>query len=105
LDVKGREVVVRGHITCDPGDLFRIRVTVSQLATDALDGAVGEGTTQDFCTGEIFQAWVVKAKAHSSTIFDEARAWKVCAVATTQGKGPLNDAFQWCKDVPPPEEE
>jgi hypothetical protein len=105
LDARGREVVVRGHITCDPGDLFRIRVTVSQLATDELDGAVGEGTTQGFCTGEIFQAWVAKAKAHASTVFDEEGAWKVCAVAITQGKGPINDAFQWCKDFPLLEEE
>src|SRR5262249_40868038 len=58
LEDKGREVVVQGHITCDPGNSFRIRVTVSQLATEQSDGALAEGRTHGFCTGEIRQPWV-----------------------------------------------
>jgi hypothetical protein len=97
LDVKGREIVVQGHITCDPGDKFRITVTVSQLATDESDGALAKGHTRGVCTGEIEQAWVVTAKRQAATVFEAGDA-RVCAVATTKNDGSTDDAFQWCKD-------
>lgn len=98
LDVQGRQIVVQGHITCDPGDKFRIDVTVSQLATDELDGAIAKGHTRGVCTGATLQAWVVTAKRQAGTVF-AAREAQVCAVATTKNDGSTDDAFQWCKDV------
>jgi hypothetical protein len=97
LDIRGRKIVVQGHITCDPGDKFRIDVTVSQLATDELDGAIAKGHTRGVCTGAIQQAWVVSAKRRAGTVF-AARDAQVCAVATTKNDGSTDDAFQWCKD-------
>lgn len=97
LDDRGRNIVVHGHITCDPGDKFRINVTVSQLATDESDGALAKGHTRGDCTGEVQQAWVVTAKRQASTVFGAGDA-RVCALATTKNDGSTDDAYQWCKD-------
>ena len=105
LEARGHQVVVQGHISCTQGELFRVRVTVNQLATDESDGALAEGSTHGFCTGAV-QDWVVTARTQASTVLEAEEgtgAWRVCALATYQGNGPLNDAFQWCKDVSPEE--
>ena len=98
LDARGHEAIVQGHITCDPGELFRIDVKVSQLATEESDGALAEGRTRGVCTGEIEQVWIARAKTQASTVL-QAGEGRACAAATTQGRGPINDAYQWCKDV------
>ena len=98
LDARGHEVEVQGHITCDPGELFRIDVKVNQLATEESDGALAEGRTHGVCTGEIKQVWTARAKTQASTVL-QAGEGRACAAATTQGHGPINDAYQWCKDV------
>ncbi|HXH13645.1 MAG TPA: hypothetical protein VNP04_28215 [Alphaproteobacteria bacterium] len=100
LEAQGRLVTTVGHIACTEGELFRIQVTVTQLAAETdgeSDGALAEGSTQGFCTGDV-QTWTVEARARASTVFDLGPV-RACALATTQGGGPINDAFQWCADV------
>ena len=101
LEARGHQVVVQGHISCTQGELFRVRVTVNQVATDDSDGALAEGYTHGVCTGEI-QDVVVTARTRASTVFEQGDV-RVCALATTRLHGPINDAFQWCKDVSPEE--
>ena len=96
LEAQGHQVVVHGLIDCAEGELFRIRVTVSQPATDDSDGALAEGYTHGVCTGEI-QDVVVTARTRASTVFEQGDV-RVCALATTRLHGPIDDVFQWCRD-------
>jgi hypothetical protein len=101
LDARGHRVTINGRILCSPigHTRFRVQVTVTQLGTDDSDGAIASGVTDDFCTGDI-QSLTVDAHTLASTVLEPGPA-RLCAVAVTYGGGgPVNDAFQWCKDVP-----
>ena len=101
LEARGHQVVVQGHISCTQGELFRVRVTVNQVATDDSDGALAEGSTHGVCTGDV-QEWVVTARTRASTVLEAGEgtgAWRVCALATTRLHGPIDDVFQWCRDL------
>ena len=89
LDVSavGRLVHARGFLACDPGEIFRVEVTVEQGDTE------GHGRTVGRCTGEE-QLWeaVVVAREGGSFVSGPSSA---CAVATTRRVG-ITDTFEWC---------
>jgi hypothetical protein len=93
LAENGRLLFVGGHITCDPGERVRVRVTVSQEST----GAIAEGFTQETCTG-LEEPFELGAATRGPARFQVGPA-QACALATTREHGTPTDAFQWCKDV------
>lgn len=89
LDLRaGRVVVARGSLACDEGEVFTVRVTLTQ------DGTSGTGRTAGRCTGEV-QQWTAVVVARGGT-FSEGPA-HACAVATTRRIG-VTDTFEWCAD-------
>lgn len=93
-----RHLEVTGPIGCDAGERLQIRATVTQRHT----GAVAEGQTQLWCTGDrennTSQTWEVKATTRGRTTFDPGAA-TVCALAVTYDRGQATDSHQWCEDV------
>lgn len=87
LEVRaGRVVFARGFIACDPGEIFRVEVTVDQGDT------TGEGRTVGRCTGEV-QVWTAVVVARGGTF--ESGPSTACAVATSRRLG-ITDTFEWC---------
>ena len=90
LSGAGRQLLVRGPITCLAGHEVRIRMTVTQRST----GAVAEGRWQRLCTGGS-RHWTAKAVAEGSSAFAAGPA-QACAVALARRGGKPTDALQWC---------
>ncbi len=82
----GRVVYARGFLACDPGEVFRVDVTVRQGETE------GEGRTAGRCNGEV-QAWTAVVTARDGTF--ESGPSSACAVATSRRTG-VTDRFEWC---------
>jgi hypothetical protein len=90
MNANGRHLNVRGPIGCDPGDLLRIRITVTQAST----GAIAQGYTNYRCTGEDFE-WTLKAVAYGAARFEEGEA-QACALGSTRQGNTITDVRQWC---------
>jgi len=89
----GRQVLVTGPVTCDGGQRYEIRVTVTQRST----GAVAEGRATLTCTGAE-QQWEVRATAQGAKTFEEGPATAV-AMATTSDPANTDDAHQWLVNI------
>jgi hypothetical protein len=88
LEVRaGRVVFARGFVACDPGEIYRVEVTVEQ------DDATGEGRTAGRCTGDV-QEWTAVVTAGSGATFESGPS-SACAVATSRRTG-VTDTFEWC---------
>ncbi len=88
LEVRaGRVVFARGFLACDPGEIYRVEVTVEQ------GDASGEGRTVGRCTGDE-QVWTAVVVARSGPTFESGPS-SACAVATTRRIG-VTDTFEWC---------
>ena len=83
----GRVVYARGFVACDPGEIYRVEVTVEQGET------VGEGRAVGRCTGEV-QVWTAVAVARDGATFESGPS-SACAEATTRRTG-ITDTFAWC---------
>lgn len=87
LEVRaGRVVFARGFVACDPGEIFRVEVTLEQGDT------TGQGRTVGRCTGEV-QVWTAVVVARGGTF--ESGPSTACAVATSRRIG-VTDTFEWC---------
>jgi hypothetical protein len=91
LSGAGRQLLVRGPITCLAGDEVRIRVTVTQRTT----GAVAEGRWRRLCTGGS-RHWTTKAAVAEGPAAFAAGPAQACAVALARRGGKPTDALQWC---------
>lgn len=88
LDVRANRVVfARGFVACDPGEIFRVDVTVEQ------DGTTGSGRTVGRCTGEV-QEWTAVVVAEGGETYSSGPS-TACGVATTRRTG-VTDRFEWC---------
>ena len=82
----GRVVYARGFVACDPGETYRVEVTVEQ------GGVSGTGRTVGRCTGDV-QVWTAVVATRSGRF--ESGPSSACAVATTRRTG-ITDTFEWC---------
>lgn len=89
----GRHIVATGPIGCTAGEKAYLHVTVTQRST----GAVAEGTTRIFCTGDT-QQWEVHAATRGDAIFEEGSATAVALARTTDYSG-TTDAHQWLVNI------
>jgi hypothetical protein len=88
LEVRADRVVfARGSVACDPGEIFRVNVTVEQGTT------TGRGVTVGRCTGEV-QEWTAVVVARRGGTYQSGPS-TACAVATTLRRG-VTDTFEWC---------
>jgi hypothetical protein len=83
----GRVVFARGSIACDPGEVFRVDVVITQ------DGVEGTGRGVGRCTGEV-QQWTATVAARGGGAFMPGPA-DACATATTRFPG-VTDTHTWC---------
>jgi len=82
----GRVVFARGFVACDPGESYRVEVTVEQ------GDVSGSGRTAGRCTGDV-QVWTAPVVARGGTF--ESGPSSACAVATTR-RTRVTDTFEWC---------
>lgn len=88
LEVRANRVVfARGFVACDPGEIFRVNVTVEQGTTTGHGVAIGR------CTGEA-QVWTAVVVARRGGTYESGPS-TACAVATTRRLG-ITDTFEWC---------
>lgn len=85
----GRVVFARGGIACDPGEVYRVDVELTQGEAHAT------GRTAGRCTGDA-QTWQAVVVARGGATFAAGPA-HACAVATTRRQG-ITDSHEWCAD-------
>jgi hypothetical protein len=93
ISKNGRVIRATGPVTCDIGERFTLRLTITQVET----AAYAEGRTRARCTGAELQ-WNVLALGRLRTRFAEGTA-QACALGITRRNGQPTDAHQWCVDV------
>ena len=89
----GHVIRATGPVTCDIGERFTLRLTITQVET----AAYAQGRTRARCTGAELQ-WKVRAIGRLRTRFAEGTA-QACALGITRRNGHPTDAHQWCVDV------
>lgn len=89
----GRVIRATGPVTCDVGERFSLRLTITQPQT----AAYAEGRTRAQCTGAELQ-WEVRAIGLLRTQFAEGTA-QACALGITRSDGRPTDTDQWCVEV------
>jgi hypothetical protein len=93
ISKNGYVIRATGPVTCDVGERFSLRLTITQAQT----AAYAEGRTRAQCTGAELQ-WQVRAISLLRTPFAEGTA-QACALGITRSDGRPTDADQWCVDV------
>jgi hypothetical protein len=93
ISKSGHVIQATGPITCDIGERFSLRLTITQAQT----AAYAEGRTRARCTGAELQ-WKVRAISLLRTHFAQGTA-QACALGITRRNGRPTDSHQWCVDV------
>ena len=93
ISKNGYVIRATGPVTCDVGERFSLRLTITQPQT----AAYAEGHARVQCTGAE-QQWQVLAISLLGTRFSEGTA-QACALGITRNDGRPTDTDQWCVDV------
>ena len=88
LRPNSRTIEASGPFACDPNEIWRVEVTVTQ------GDAVAQGHTQGLCSGNV-GTWKVRAPARGSESFTTGPA-EGCGKLTTRVGGGITDSFEWC---------
>ena len=93
IKAKGRQIVVTGPVECTAGEIFDVRVTVTQRET----GAFAEGQARLTCTG-VTEHWLIDASTRGREPFQAGPA-TASAVGITSNRGATTDAHQWLVNI------
>ena len=95
LDSATETVYVFGAASCTAGEIFEVRVNITQNST----GAVATGDTAAYCLGPRFvQTWISIVEPTGSSEFEAGEA-HVDAWARTQRDGETTDTVRWNRSV------
>jgi hypothetical protein len=95
LDAANNTIYVFGAASCTGGEIFEVRVNVTQNST----GAVSTGNTAAYCLGSNFvQSWISIVEPTGSAEFEVGEA-HVDAWARTQRDGETTDTVRWNRTV------
>jgi hypothetical protein len=83
-----RLIEATGPFACDPDEIWRVDVVISQ------GNAVADGHTQGFCSGDLGM-WHVLAVARGRDSFAAGPA-EGCGRISTRAGGEITDSLEWC---------
>lgn len=91
LSGNARLIDASGPFACDPGEIWRVDVVITQ------GDARAEGHTQGFCSGEI-GTWEALAVARGRASFGPGEA-EACGRLITRAGGTVTDSDEWCNVI------